>query len=278
MLFFAAFLLTALPAGAQIARPQLGYVVDTSGVLRPVFGVAAAATLGDAALENTISFACSAHICMAKTDAALISFAPGVSGSGPSSRQSVAAPPGPTILAIGGGGAWIYFQASQQVARWHDGVLDAPLGDFAPGDFASGAEILSLRATADGFDYAITRDRSGSHAGNIWIEHYSASDGSIVTIDSLTPASAVMLVDGGVLMSLPDQLVLRRSDGQQLTFPLVGAKTFHAAGKGYVEIVAPSGLWVLRTDAGHEQLSMLPGDSQGTTPGAITRAAPGVRQ
>ena len=288
MLFFG-----VLPAGAQIARPQLGYVLDSGGALRPVFGVAAAAALGDPALDNAISFACSAKICLAETGAALISFTPGVANGGqsvPVSSTAVtlcATCAGRAVIAVDnfatGGSAWIYFQASHQLARWHDGVLTAL--DFAPSDFASGGEILSLRATADGFDYAIVRDRLGPDSVNVWIGHYSASDGSVTVLDSVAidpdgAAPAVMLLDGGILLSSMDNVVLRRPDGRQLTFPVAGARAFHAAGKGYVEIAASDGLWILRTEAGREQLSMLPGASIGAitraTPGAITRATRGA--
>jgi len=251
------FLLIVLPVEAQIARPQIGYVVDSSGSLRPVLGIAAAATLGTAALENTTSFACSAKLCLVKTDAALISFAQGAS-----SVQNVPVAPGPAIIALDEreGGGWIYFQASRQLARWHDGVLDPPLDVNLTAD----GEILSLRATADGFDYAVVRNRFEHEAMRVSIGHYSLRDGSTAVIDSLDSPDlhavpAVMLLDSGVLISTPDQLVLKRPDGQQLTFPLLGAQAFFAAGKGYVEIGASTGLWILRTDAGREQLSMLPG-------------------
>lgn len=290
-LFFA-----ASPVRAQIARPQLGYMLDLGGALRPMFGVAGAATLGDPAVGSAISFACSARFCLAKTDTALIGFAPGVAGGGQSVPVSSSFAAlcdtcaGPAIIALdepaGSGDAWIYFQASQQLARWQDGVLKVL--DSMPGDFTNGGEILSLRAAAGGFDYAIARRGLGRGAiapetATVWIEHYSTSDGSVAVIDSLDvlisgDAPAVLLLDGGVLMSLPDQLVLRRADGQALTFPLAGASAFYAAADGYVEIAASGGRWILRTDAGREQLAMLPGTSTGAGPGAITRPTRGARQ
>lgn len=303
-----ALFLASLPALAQIQRPQLGYMLDSGGALRRVFGIAASAILGDAvgdrALAGVSSFACASTLCLAKTDAAVVAFVP----STPSNAQGIGVPspiptpcacPGPALIALdpaaldpgtSGGGAWIYFRESRQFARWQDGVLKVL-------EFSPGGEMLSLRATTDGFDYAVTRESSGRRpvgreAGRgimahtreiVWIEHYSASSGGVVVLDSVvlnaairdspnTPG-AVLLLDNGILLSSDDQLTLRRPNGQELAFPLDGANSFQAAGNGYVEIVASGGMWILRTDPGSEQLSLLPGAVTPTPPGALPRAA-----
>jgi hypothetical protein len=185
------------------------------------------------------------------------------------------------------GGAWIYFQTGRQLARWQSGAFN--MIDFAPG-----GEVLSLRATTDGFDYAISRDALARKTPTrekmpraqdiVWIEHYSASDGATTILDSITldsreSAGEVMLLDGGILLSTDDQFMLRRSNGQELAFPLEGANAFQAAGDGYIEIVAFSGMWILRTDPGSEQLSLLPGAPQGAVQqrapqGAVQQRAP----
>jgi hypothetical protein len=275
--FLSMILFAIEPAAAQIAQPQLGYMRDASGLLRPIFGIAAAATLGAPVLENVISFACSAKWCLAKTDAALVSFTP--SGG----TEGVAAPAGPAIIAHANHGAWIYYSSTMQLARWKDGALTSI-------DFSPDGRVLSLRATADGLDYAVIRGGSAL----VWIEHFSPSDGSVTLIDffalnSFAPdsfaiesgavakedvANEVMLLDGGVLASSHDHVTLRRADGTELTFPVTGASAFHAAGNGYVQISASSGMWILRTDPGHEQLSLLPGAPQG----ALQRAPPGALQ
>jgi len=270
-----------LPVAAQIARPQLGYVVDAGGALRPVIGIAAAASLGDSALDHASSFACGAKICLAKTDTALVPFAPANAAGVPStvSAQSTPALAGPALIAIddrADAQAWIYFADSRQMALWQDGALN--MVDFAPG-----GEILSLRAAADGFDYAVARDFGPENlrrrAVNAWIEHYSPSDGSITVVGPAIAASpfattAAMLIDGGVLAATSGELILARPDGQQMTFPLLGAQAFYSAGQGYVEIVAADGLWILRTDPGNEQLSMLPGVPAAEVAGTPAEAAP----
>jgi hypothetical protein len=88
----------------------------------------------------------------------------------------------------------------------------------------------------------------------------------------------VMLLDNGILFSSSDQVTLLRPNGQELAFPLAGAKTFMAAGDSYVEIIASGGMWILRTDPGKEQLSLLPGiplgEVTGATQGAVPRGVP----
>jgi hypothetical protein len=269
--------LAPLPIAAQIARPQLGTVLDAGGSLRPVIGVAAAASLGDSALDHVISFACSARLCLAKTDAALIPFAPANAAAAQTSGgDGTPAPPGPALIAMddrAAGGdptqvrAWVYFTESQQAALWQNGALT--IIDFAPG-----GDVLALRAASDGFDYAIARNASNlrRRVGVPWIEHYSASDGSITVTGAIAAGApsadplavtAVMLFHGGVLAATSDRLTLTRPDGQQMTFPLAGARAFFQAAKGTVEIVAAEGLWILRTDPGSEQLALLPGAPQG---------------
>ena len=267
--FIASLSLAAVPMTGQIVRPQLGYVMDSGGGLRPVIGVAAAASLGDSALDNAVSFACSAKLCLAKTDAALIPFAPAnAAGALTAPAESTPSLAGPALIAIddqAGGRAWIYFTQWRQAALWRNGTLT--MIDFDPG-----GSVLSLRAAADGFDYAVARYPSQGkfrrRAAPVWIEHYSASDGSITVVAPAATGATfadpfavtgVMLLEGGVLWGTSGELILTRPDGDRVEFPLPGARAFFNAGKGYLEVVAAEGLWILRTDPGSEQLALLPG-------------------
>ncbi len=261
-----------LPAKAQIQQPQLGIILDSDGVLRPVLGIPASASLGDPVLPNVNSFACSSTLCLAKTDAALTTFAPRTP------QVLVTTPcscPGPALIALDRhGGAWIYVPATGQLFRWQDRGM-YPLGSLPAG------QVLGLRATADGVDYAITYDvpeRELSFFREISrpqltrenrlvrIEHYSTRDGSVTVIDSFNASGPVMLLDTGILFASGDQVTLRRPNGQELAFSVAGANTFQPSGNGFVEISAVGGLWLLRTDPGKEQLSLLP-----LTPRFITR-------
>lgn len=248
-------------ARAQIAVPRLGYIRDESGGVRPVYGIAAAAALGNATTSNAISFSCSAKLCLVKTNDALQSFAPDDATTG----QTTVAPSGSALISLNerDGSAWVYFREIRQFSYWQSGTL-------APIDYSPDGRVLSLRATADGFDHAIVRDGSDT----VWIEHYSLVDGSVTAMDSIEGAKAVMLLDHGVLFTSGEELVLRRPDGTQLTFAVSGARAMHQAGAKYVEISSPAGLWILNIDPGHEQLSMLPG----MLPALHPTTLPGGRQ
>src|SRR3954454_1655439 len=65
------FLLSAA-ACAEIARPKVGYIVDRSGALRPVEGVAGAFTLGPPIDRDVISVAFSGKTLGVKKDPQLI--------------------------------------------------------------------------------------------------------------------------------------------------------------------------------------------------------------
>jgi len=269
--FLGALSLALLPASAQIGEPLLSYAVDSGGALRPVLGIPAAARWGDTVAEGASGFACAAKLCLVKTDNALIAFGRGISA------QSVPAPRGPALIAVedrpethgepsqsgmksnSAESAWIYFTVTQQMAFWHNGVL-------VNVDFIPDGQILSLRAAPDGFDYAVARTPA---AADIWIEHYSSKDRGVsiigpaaMPVDDLSPVSAALLFDGGVVIALGDQLVLNRSDGHRSTYPLPDASALYSVGRGYIEILASSGIWLLRTDPGREQVSMLPGPAK----------------
>lgn len=89
-----------------------------------------------------------------------------------------------------------------------------------------------------------------------------ASEGTI--LDSLPPqATAVLLLPGMKMYATADSLVLRKSDGSELSFPAPGIVSLSAMGDGYVEARSASGIYALRVVAGSERLFALP---QGTEP------------
>ncbi len=253
------FLFALIPGWAQVSTLTLGTMLDSSGALRPVRGVIASATVGDPILTDSnapfLSFACSAALCLAKTESAVVD----PSGKSPDAP----APQGPAWIAISGTSAFVFFPASQQLAVWNNGQL-------TPIAFASGGEVLSLRATDGGFDYAVRRD------DGVWIERYLIGDGSSTALGSLSdahdPSDLVMLVSDATLIAGQNHVSIVRADGTKSSFLLAGATQFLQMSGSYVEIVTggssgtagarvpnESAMWVLRIDPGHEQLAMLPG-------------------
>jgi len=191
------FFLFAMAGWAQIERPQLGFMLDANGALRPVYGTAASATLGDPVLTGVLSFACSSGWCLLKTDTAIIA----------SNGASATAPTGTAIFAMDAASAYIYFPDSQRWAQWRDGQLEWI--DFAPDDAVSTGTVMRL-------------------------------------------------VDGAITATA-DHIALVRGDGTELDFEVPDVQQFFAMGNGYVQIVAKTGMWMLRVEPGSEQIFLLPG-------------------
>ncbi len=218
----------------QIESPQIGVMLDANGRARPVSGAPAAAVVGSPWFDGAvISLACSAQGCVAKTESALFT----------SAGVVVDAPPGAAIIALDSfspGAAYVYFVEGGTLARWTGSEL-------VPLDFAPGGDVLSLRAVAGGFEYAVERD------GEIWIGGKK----------SLGAANSVLLLDsGGALLASDGQVRLLRSDGSELDFAMTGVGGFIRMSDQYVQVITDSGMWVLDITPGREQIFLLPGVSQ----------------
>jgi hypothetical protein len=91
----------------------------------------------------------------------------------------------------------------------------------------------------------------------VWIVR---PDGS--TVDWIgTSAGPVLLLPEGVLFATSDQLILRRADASELRFDLADAESISALGPHYAAIRAGDAIYALRTDQGHENLWLLPGNT-----------------
>jgi hypothetical protein len=225
-------------AQSGIEVPSVGAMLDSSGALRPVQGVAGNFLLGPASLSGVLSAACSERSCLAKTDAAIVS---------PAGETD--APPGPAIFGLdsndAGDGAVVYFTEQHTFARWHDNTLD-------PLDWAVDGEVLSIRLSGGEAEIAVRRD------GSVWIVR---SDGSVVDWIADT-AGPVLLLPQGILFATSSELVFRRPDRSEVRFELTGAESIMAMGPHFAAIHAGNAIYALRTDPGRESLFLLPG----TTP------------
>ncbi len=128
MINMRAFVLVSLTvcawAQSGIEVPAIGAMVDSSGALRPVEGVAGNFLLGPATLPGVISAACSRQLCLAKTDSKIVS---------PSGE--VDAPAGPAVFGLSGSDAVVFFPETRTFARWHDDTLD-PLDGWSTVKFS----------------------------------------------------------------------------------------------------------------------------------------------
>jgi hypothetical protein len=235
-----------LCAGCALAQsgievPAIGTIVDSSGSLRSVQGVAGsfwlAPTLKPAGVPRALSAACSERLCLVKTDAKVVS---------PTGETD--APPGPAIFGVTAGDAIVFFPMTHTFARWHDDALD-------PLDWAVDGEVLSVLRRDGEIEIAVRHD------GQVGIVH---PDGSMV--DSIAESTGpVTLVPDGVLFATADEIVVRHLDGTQARFYLAGAGSIDAMGPHYAAIRMGGrggAIYVLRTENGRESLFLLPG----TTP------------
>jgi len=211
---------------APIAAPSIGKMLDASGTLRTVYGVAGNFAVGPQEAVRVISAACSAEFCLAKTANRI---------QGP--KTSVIAPSGPALFGFDGADAVVYFPAARQFMRWHQGRL-LRLAWHVDG------EVLALRAT----EIAVRRD------ADVWVVR---SDGSI--LDYLGEvAGPVLLLDGAALLASEDGLILRRPARDDLRFELSGIQGLSALGSEYVQVKTAGGSYALRTTPGREDLLLLP--------------------
>jgi len=213
-------------AQSGIEVPGIGVIVDSSGSLRPVQGVAGSFLLGPASMPGVLSAACSEQMCLAKTDSKILS-----------ATGETDAPTGPAIFGLSGDEAIVFFPEVHTFARWHDDVLE-------PLDWEIDGEILSIRAT----QIAVRRN------GNVSIVRPDDS-----TIDSIPDASGpVLLLPIGVVFATKDEIVLRQGQSE-VRFELAGAESIAAMGPHYAAIRAGGAIYALRTDPGREGLYRLPG-------------------
>jgi len=225
---------SAVYARAQsgIQVPTAGAIVDSSGALRPVQGVAGSFWLGPANVSGILSAACSEQLCLAKTDSKVLS-----------PTGSVDAPPGPAIFGLDGDRAILFFPEPRMFARWHDDSLD-------PLDWTVDGEVLSVRFSAGEAEIAVRRD------GQVWIVR---ADGSLV--DSIPDASGpVLLLPKAVVFATKDEIVLRQDDGD-VRFELAGAQSITVMGPGYAAVSTGGAIYALRTEPGRESLFLLPGNA-----------------
>ena len=222
-------LFCGVAAWAQLERPLVGVVVDQNRDARLLSGVAASATLGEPLLQGVVALACSSTACAAKTETALLS----------STGDVVDARPGAALLSVNATGTYAYFLESAQLLRQRD-------GEWQSAEFpASRGDVLAIRATSEGIDYAVLRDSV------LYLEH----DSQILAI--LPVAERILLLDGAVLLAARKQVILLRTGEQDLTFHLPSVLDLIATSDGRAEIMTENGLWLLATASG--ELTQIPG-------------------
>jgi len=222
------WLTACLTAQTQV---RLGMMLDSSGAVRPVHGVAASVTTGDATAIGVVSFSCGRERCLYKAADTLTD-----------GRHSVAAPAGAAIL----GFDMVYFPESKQFACWRDGGLTPIVLDVT-------GDVLALGREGGALEIAVRRD-SGVAVLRVRIDI-----GETELREQYPNATGpVLLLSDRVLLATADELILRHSDGSEQRFPLAGAQALFAASEDLVQIRTTDGNFALRVTPGRELLFQLP--------------------
>jgi len=219
-------------AQSGLDTPRLGMMLDRGGALRPVRGVAASVTLGQAVIRDAVSFACGRERCLVKTANSVVD-----------GDRSAEAPPGNAVF----GDSLVYFAETKQLARWREGKLE-------PVEVTIEGDVLSLRAANDGaIDFAVRRD------AGVAILRVRIGDGQTELLDVFPEASGpVMLLRDGVMLATREELILRRGDGTEQQFQVAGAERMFALGENLVQIVTSEGGFAVRVERGRELLFQMP--------------------
>jgi hypothetical protein len=215
-------------AQSGIEVPAIGMIVDSSGDLRPVQGVAGSFLLGPTSMSGVLSAACSDQLCLIKTDSKIVS-----------ATGETDAPTGPAIFGLSGDEAIVFFPEVHTFARWHNDSLETL-------DWAVEGDVLSIRPK----EIAVRR-----HDGISIVRPDNSA------IEFIPDASGpVLLLAKGVVFATKDQIVLRQ-DGGEVRFASAGTQSITAMGAHYVAIRARGVIYALRIDPGRESLFLLPGNA-----------------
>lgn len=228
-LLLVALCATCAWAQSGIETPSIGAVVDSSGSLRQVNGLAGNFWTSDPIISGVVSAACSERLCLVKTDSKILS-----------ATGEIEAPAGSAIFGLDGDQPIVFFPQSGTFARWHDNSLDML-------DWAIDGEVLSIY----GNDIAVRRDQEVQIVNR---------DGGL--IDEIAAATGpVLLLSDGVVFATSDELILRRRNLTDIRFPLAAAESITRMGAHYIAIRAGDSRYALRIESGRESLFLLPGNS-----------------
>ena len=253
----AILLLSAVAAAAQsgLLPPQVGFVRDSTGSVRPVVGIRANFMLGDPLLDNVRSAAFSGRSGLVKTDQEIIVFDTEGRILG---RQP--APPGEALFAFAGDGlpALAYLVETKELYRQRGaGLTPVP---WSP--LRVDGEVLALASLRGGLIALVIRGEDA-----LWLSWLVAESGE-VRFEALLPGVSAPVLprpDGSLLYADGNEVVIRASDATERRVPLpLRAAGFQQMGEGWIHVLAETGGagLALRLAADGEYLHRLPGGRQ----------------
>ncbi len=242
--------LAASTAWAQraLAPPQVGFIRDTRGEVRPVNGLAGNFLVDGAASSGVVSFAYSGPFGLLKSASALL-----VIDQQGRTIASVDAPPGPALFAFSAGGspALAYFEQSKALRVWNGHAFQpGPNIDQAALSIASLSRTLGALVVQRGDD--------------LWELGFELSTGAIVSQTALPGITSPMLLlaGGGFVYRDAQGVVVRHVDGSQkhIAAHLPASLAFGQMGNGWIQVtdLATGRLFAVNVQSGHEGYYILP--------------------
>lgn len=246
------FFLAAASAWAQpaLAPPQLGFVADTTGALRPVHGVAGNFLVGSPDATGVTAAAFSGSFGLLKTDSAVMAF----DGRGKTLAQmGVAA--GTALFAFlpAGEAAIAYIAQSGEIVRFS-------AGRFIPRTVAVDAASVVAVAFPNIREATLIEQREDG----LWQVLVELGDGHIVSQTALNGLTAPVLAlpSGDLVAGDAQGIVVKKADGSEVHIAghLPAHFELRQMGGGWVEVndLSSSARFAVRVTAGHEGFYMLP--------------------
>lgn len=226
---FIAMLGTAAWAQPTIAPPQIGFMLDSAGALRPVSGVAGNFVLGDPIAKTVLSAAFSGSAGWMKTDSSLAVF--DATGHAIATTH---APKGPALFAFSSTGqpALAYLIGSSELVAWSgEKFIAVPLDSTA---LAADAVVSIGLPDSDHVAMIIERQNA------LWYVHVVLATGQIDSQTALPniTAPALIVAGFGIVSADANGIVLSTKDGSQNHIPAQLPRTFafEQMGNGWLEL------------------------------------------
>jgi hypothetical protein len=205
----AALSFLAVSAWAQpaIAPPQIGFMEDKAGSVRPVYGLAGNFLLGDPIATGVISAAFSGSFGWVKTDSTVV-----VMDAQGQAMATSDAPPGPALFAFTSDDkpALAFLVTSNTLLQWSGATLTP-----VPLDWGAIAADAVLSIAEPDPDHAAMLVQRKDGVWDVRVVLASGEADSQTALPTATPPSC-MLANGDVVSSDDSGLVVYKADGSAI--------------------------------------------------------------
>ena len=244
-------------AQPAVAPPQLGFVKDSAGQLRPAYGIAGSFVLGPSAYGEIVSAAFSGTFGLLKTDSSIAAF-----DAHGKLLASMDASAGPALFAFSPGGttALAYVASDNALVEWR-GSAFAPVSlNFR--DSIEGAVLAIAFPTP--FEAALIVQRKET----VWELHFPVGNAGTVSQSAITGVHPPLLAlpSGDLVFRDAGGIAIRRIDGSETRIAAALPTDFslQQMNRDWVQLtdLTGSARYAIRTTAGRESFYQLPEASQ----------------